>query len=92
MLKMCDLERLNMEYDLDSFDICPTSRRFCKYDDAALTLRKKLGSIGTVVVEISIKTCKVVKSELQIVDDETGEIIHIKLNKEQLHDINYALI
>lgn len=92
MLKVWDLEKISLEYSLDDFNICPTSRRFCKYDDAVLTLRKQLGSIGTVVVEISIKTCEVVTSELQIVDDETGKIIHIKLNKEQLHDINYALI
>lgn len=92
MLTVYDLELLNAEYNLDSFDICPTSRRFCKYDDAVLTLRKKHGSIGIVVVEISIKTCKVVKSELQVVDEETGDYIHIKLNKEQLRDINYALI
>ena len=90
-----ELEMIAEGNSLWDFEIIPRARLRFDEDGGVkrpLGLRKQVGSLGVVIVEIHPETHDLIRKELHIMEEQNPEPIVIKLSDAQLKDLAYALI
>ena len=85
-MTIMELDTLATKYDLWEFEVDSTARRRWMSGNE-FYLRRKIGSIGVIIVRVDMKTLKLIGSELVVKDEKNDNEVTIELTEQQLKDL-----